>query len=115
MALLYISGGVRRSEVARRDLADLDLEHDSLLVRGKRNEQRRLYLTEEAMAAINDWLAVRGQRPGPLLLPVAKDRRIVHDRRLDPSTIRPACHRSPRRAGRGGSVLAPGATIRRSA
>ncbi len=35
-----------------------------------------MYLSEGAIAALDDWLAVRGERPGRLFLPINRGRRI---------------------------------------
>ena len=43
---------------------------------GKGNKQRQVYLSEGAIAALDDWLALRGARPGRLFLPINRGRRI---------------------------------------
>ncbi len=45
--------------------------------RGKGNKQRQLYLTDGAIAALSDWLVVRGDAPGRLFLPINKGGRIA--------------------------------------
>ena len=61
-----IGGGLRRAELAR-----LELEHyrDGVVTvhKGKRNKTRVVPLPQGAQAALNDWIAVRGDWPGPLL------------------------------------------------
>ncbi|MEV0584302.1 tyrosine-type recombinase/integrase [Nonomuraea sp. NPDC050310] len=71
IALLY-STGCRRSEVAGLTLADYDPASRSLRVLGKRDKQRLAYLTTEAIALLERWLAVRGDAPGPLFSPFTK-------------------------------------------
>ena len=60
-----IGGGLRRAELAR-----LELEHyrDGVVTvhKGKRNKTRVVPLPQGAQAALNDWIAVRGDWPGPI-------------------------------------------------
>ena len=71
--LLY-SMALRRGEVARLDLAHVDVASDGvrLLVRSKgaRGEAERIPLTVPVAAvhALEAWLEVRGKEPGPLFL-----------------------------------------------
>jgi site-specific recombinase XerD len=92
LALLY-GAGLRRSEaVARRlgtTLADGDYDPatgELRVRRPKRGKDRRVYLTGGAKQAMDDWLAVRGTWPGPLLVPVDKagrqQRRAMTDQAL---------------------------------
>ncbi len=50
----------------------LDAEAGSLKVRGKGRKERLAYACEGATEALADWLKVRPDEPGPLLLPVRK-------------------------------------------
>jgi integrase len=76
IAILRI-GGIRRQELACLKLADLDLGSGSLTVRrGKGGKRRVVYLTPEALAIIEDWLLVRGSKPGALICPVNKGGRV---------------------------------------
>src|SRR5207244_8658577 len=59
--------GLRRSEVVRLDLADWDREKGTLAVLGKgRTAKVALTLPPPTQAALDRWLAARGQEPGPL-------------------------------------------------
>ncbi len=71
LAVLY-GAGLRRSEVAGLTLEDLDADSGALVVRGKGNQERTAYLAGGALAAVKDWLATRGDDPGPLFLRIAK-------------------------------------------
>ncbi len=63
-----LMAGLRRSEVVSLDLSDFDPKIESLKVRrGKGRQDRLTYLPTGATAAISNWLAVRGDEPGPLL------------------------------------------------
>lgn len=58
---------LRRCEVLRLDLDDVDLAASSVAVRGKGSSQKRpLSLPTPTAAALRDWLEVRGAEPGPL-------------------------------------------------
>lgn len=64
-------GGIRRQEIVRLNLDDLNLKTGELTVnRGKGNKYRLVYLTDEAIAMIEDWLSKRGNVPGALICPV---------------------------------------------
>ena len=66
-------GGIRRQEIVRLNLSDLDLATGELTIhRGKGNNYRLVYLTDEAIALVNDWLNIRGNAPGALICPVNK-------------------------------------------
>lgn len=72
IAILRI-GGIRRQELVRLELADLDRANGSLVVRrGKGEKQRIVYLTEEALEIVEQWLTVRGSEPGALICPLNK-------------------------------------------
>ena len=60
--------GMRRAELVNLSLRDFDPAALSLTIRlGKRNKGRKVYLPKEAIALIENWLAIRGDEPGPLL------------------------------------------------
>jgi integrase len=86
IALMY-SGGLRREEVTTLNVEDYDGESGKLIVRGKRSKVRTAYLADGAMAALRDWLAVRGNQPGPLFLAVDKGGNLKYGRRLTPQAI----------------------------
>ncbi len=76
IAILRI-GGIRRQELARLKLSDLDRTSGSLVVqRGKGNKRRIVYLTAEALEILEAWLALRGSKPGALICPVNKGGRV---------------------------------------
>ncbi len=60
---------LRREEVVRLDLADLDLEAGTVLVLGKKRTQKeRLTVPAPTREALAAWVAVRGTEAGPLFL-----------------------------------------------
>ena len=95
LALLY-GCGLRRSEVAILDLADLS--DDAILVRGKGNKERRVYLPAGARSALAYWLRARGKLDGPLILP-GDTRGLRGMRRCSDEVIRSAVERRSQLAG----------------
>ncbi|GAA4894655.1 tyrosine-type recombinase/integrase [Stackebrandtia albiflava] len=75
VAVLY-STGCRRAELAKLTLADYDPADRSLLVAGKGDKQRHVYLTAQAVTRLHRWLAWRGRREGALFSPVSRAGRI---------------------------------------
>lgn len=58
---------LRRAEVVRLDVEDVDLEAATVAVLGKgRSERERLTLPAPTVAALTAWLELRGTAPGPL-------------------------------------------------
>lgn len=75
-AVLY-PGGLRRAEAASRELKHYDAATGALTVKGKGNKERVVYLTNGALQAMADWLAVRGLEPGPLFYAGTKTGAVV--------------------------------------
>lgn len=68
LRLLY-DLALRRAEAVALDLEDLDLQGKTLRVLGKgRTEKETLSLPAPTVAALSEWLAVRGTEPGPLFV-----------------------------------------------
>jgi integrase/recombinase XerC len=80
--LLY-DNGLRRGSVVSLDVKDLDLDGARVAVLGKGRNQREWHgLNPGTVAALRDWLAARGERPGPLFLnfhPARKGGRLTGD------------------------------------
>lgn len=91
IALLY-SGGLRRSEVAGLDLADIQQDMATILVRGKGDKERLAYLAEGAVEALGNWLQQRGSYAGPLFWPIRRGGQMA-PRRLSPVAIHNAVKR----------------------
>ncbi|MFD8534090.1 tyrosine-type recombinase/integrase [Streptosporangium canum] len=75
LAVLY-STGCRRAEIAGMTLGDYDAGSRSLRVRGKRDKERMVYLTTEAVGRLERWLAVRGRPAGALFSPIGGSGRL---------------------------------------
>lgn len=70
--------GLRRSEVASLDLANIVASRQPRLrVRGKGDKEREVPLAPQVMAALQGWLAVRGQRQGRLFGRVDRNGKIL--------------------------------------
>ena len=60
IAILF-GAGLRREEITKLNLDDYNPEDQKLVIRGKRSKQRIAYLGAGALAALMNWLEVRGQ------------------------------------------------------
>lgn len=65
--LLEVQEGLRACEVARVELGDIDFVERTVLVRGKGCRERLLPLSEQTWAALDDYLAARPIKTGPLI------------------------------------------------
>lgn len=98
MGILY-GGGLRRSEAVALDVADYNPESGELRIRaGKGMKDRLSYATNGGSAALEAWLAVRGDAPGPLLCPVDKAGRVTL-RRMTAQAVLLILRRRAERAG----------------
>ena len=97
LALLY-GGGLRRAESVALDLADYVPDTGALQVRSGKGRKGRLgYLPPGGRAAVDAWIKIRGDEPGPLLCPVRKDGLVII-RRLRPQAVRHALEKRQRMA-----------------
>lgn len=77
ITLLY-GGGLRRDEARRIQLSDYHERSHSLHVIGKGKRARTAFFEDQgARRALNNWLRVRGCKPGPLLCAVSRSGAIV--------------------------------------
>jgi integrase/recombinase XerD len=59
--------GLRRSELVKLELGDVNLKQRELLIRkGKGKKTRKVYLPASAIPLVENWLKVRGDAPGAL-------------------------------------------------
>lgn len=83
-----LMAGLRRSEVVNLDETDFEPLAGGLTIRrGKGMKDRITYLPQGASAAVEDWLAIRGDEPGPLLYPVDKAGQIAPRRLTDQAVM----------------------------
>lgn len=86
IALMY-SCGLRRAEVITIALGDYDPETGRLVVNGKGNKQRTVYLANGALYAVNDWLPIRGAEGEPLFCAINKGGKLDASKPMAPQAI----------------------------
>ncbi len=96
---IYLSTGLRRSEVVALNVTDYDNKAGTLFIAGERPEyQRTAKLGRAARQAIDHWLDIRSVEPGPLILPVDRSG-LIQFRRLTDQAVYDILSRIVRRAG----------------
>lgn len=95
---LGLGAGLRRAEIARLDLTDVDLEREVVLVHGKGHKIREVPIKGGTIEAVTAWLDHRGNEPGPLVCRIRKGGRIGLTR-LAPQAILRVCAKRRREAG----------------
>lgn len=101
---LMARAGLRRAELVGLDVEDFrDGRSGSgtLVVRGKGSKERLVPLTNGVLDAVRDWIAVRGDEAGALLLPVRRGGTIAWGRRLTTSAVWKRLREIARTAGVG--------------
>jgi integrase len=78
---VLFGAGLRRAEIVALDLEHFDPQTGETTVRGKGNKIRLCYVTGGGREAVQAWLRVRGQEPGPLFVAVNKVGRLDPARR----------------------------------
>jgi site-specific recombinase XerD len=79
IALMY-AAGLRRDEVVKLRLEHYDPKTGKLLLTGKRDKQRTVFITDGAADALKDWLTIRGKKQGPIFVEVNKGGKILIER-----------------------------------
>lgn len=99
LAVLY-AGGLRRSEVVELNVDDYQPATGVLVVRGKGDRERIVYLTNGSSDAMAAWLEVRGTEPGPLFVAVHRSGKVdPARRRLTDQAVLATCTRRAKAAG----------------
>ena len=108
MLELFYSSGLRLAELVGSNIDDLELEDACLRVRGKGGKERILPVGGKALAALREWLALRGSPPDkgkavdPAALFVSEAGRRISARNVQ-ARVKQWCLR----AGLGGAPLHP--------
>ena len=98
--MTLLDTGVRCSELAGLDLADLDLVPGRLRVlHGKGNKQRVVPFASHCGQSLVDYLAVRGREPGPLFVAALWNGRLRPGVRLEPNGVKQLMRRLGRATG----------------
>lgn len=92
-------GGLRRAEAVKLELTHFNPSSGELKVhQGKGGKSRTVYLLEDAIALVENWLDIRGFTPGPLLCPVRKGGE-VQFRHMHPDAVLKIVRRRAASAG----------------
>lgn len=92
--------GLRRGEVVALDLADLDLEDGKVAIVGKgKSEKTCVTLNAPTTSALADWVAARGEWPGPLFVRLDRAAGPGHPTRLDAANVARASKKLGLKAG----------------
>ena len=75
IAVMY-AAGLRRQEIVDLSLGSFDRDSGQIVLTGKRNKQRTAYLTNGSLAAVIDWLEVRGNNDDALFVAINKGGRL---------------------------------------
>lgn len=75
IGMLY-AAGLRRQEIVNLSLGSFDRDSGQIVLTGKRNKQRTAYLTNGSLAAVIDWLEVRGDNDDALFVAINKGGRL---------------------------------------
>lgn len=84
---ILFGAGLRREEITKLNLDDYHPEDAKLVIRGKRSKQRIAYLGRGALAALINWLEIRGEGAGPLFVSVKRGGTLWHGRRLSAQSV----------------------------
>lgn len=91
--------GIRRKELVNLDFKDFKPDTGALSIRqGKGARDRVVFLPDEAIILVAQWLEVREDAPGPLLYPISKGGRL-QARRLTPDAVLKILRRRSHLAG----------------
>ena len=85
LAISY-SCGLRRAEIVGLDMEDYNRAEGVFTVRGKRNKTRTVPIQNGARAAVEDWLAARGDHAGALFVGIRRGQHLT-DKRMTAQAI----------------------------
>lgn len=79
-------GGFRRDEMTRITLSDVDANTGRIVVTGKGQKQRVVYVVA-ALAPLRRWLSTRGDVDGPLFCPIRKGGTVIAGRGMTSQAV----------------------------
>ncbi|RME59366.1 integrase [Candidatus Parcubacteria bacterium] len=75
-----IGCGLRRKEISLIRTEEVDWEEGSILIHGKGNKERTVYMPPETREILHEWVSEhRGWHPGPLFLRILKGDKIIQE------------------------------------
>lgn len=101
MLALLMATGIRRAELVGLSMASMTTNGDTLALKliGKGDKERTVYVTNGALAALRDWLTVRGDAAGPLFCRIDKSGAIFTAHRLTTTAAHKIIQKRARLAG----------------
>lgn len=102
VVILMVQLALRRGEVARLEVGDLDLSNRMVRVTGKGGHQRVVFLTDQAQQAVVDYLAEVGDVAGPLIRSYQFPERGLHPETVSTIVRRAMIDAGVKRAARDG-------------
>ena len=86
IGVLYVAG-LRRQEIVDLSLGSFDRDSGQLFLTGKRNKQRTAYVTNGALAALLDWLQLRGEKDDALFVAINRGGNINTSKQMSSQAI----------------------------
>lgn len=87
LAVLY-GTGVRRSEAVALDCENYEPVNEALKIHsGKGRKDRVVFVVSGTVSALNDWILIRGEKPGALFWPVFHDGTLIQRRMTDQAVL----------------------------
>lgn len=96
--LLY-AAGLWRAELSALDVTSYVPKAGELIVSGKGNRQRNVFVDNGAADALADWLLVPAETTGPLFVPISRGGNLMRGRRLLGPAVYDTLKRRARQAG----------------
>ncbi len=84
---LLFSTGLRVSELCSLDIDDIDLSSDEFSIRGKGDKIRVVFISDEARAAIKNYLDARKDMESALFIRYGKKAHLGEEARISPRTV----------------------------
>jgi site-specific recombinase XerD len=95
---LMVGAGLRRTEAIELNVEQVDLHAEEMRVLGKGNKERTVPIANGTLSAVIDWIEIRGEAPGPLLITVDRGGHSTGNRLTGDALLR-ICQRRASRAG----------------